>query len=257
MFAWDPRAQGLGWNPFLFFFFFFHFWPPLGIWNSCARDEIPEPSYSLDLSHSCSNARSPTHRARPEMKPLFQSSQDTADPIVPQWKLQTLFLGPGAPETRLQLQIFPGFPSRQEQEASPPPPRPENVTKMLPRDHSGKQSPPESSLRVRCAEAGLGAAGHPGLLQNSPKAAQPPWESLIPSMNRPGRAAPARPEAQVPAPSCHPGALCSQWFPGKPANTMQMGCIFRKASSPLSPTFSSILSDVGTLHTQPSIQAGS
>ena len=41
-------------------------------------------SCSCDLSHSCSNTGSLTHCARPRIEPVFQSSQDTASPIVPQ-----------------------------------------------------------------------------------------------------------------------------------------------------------------------------
>ena len=48
--------------------------PPCGIWSSQARDP----------SHSCSNARSLTHRAPWGIEPVSQSSQDTTDPFVPQ-----------------------------------------------------------------------------------------------------------------------------------------------------------------------------
>lgn len=58
----------------------------------------------------------------------------------------------------------------------------------------------------------------------------------------------ARPEGPCPlSPPPRPTALChagersSQWFPGKPANTVQMGCIFRKASSPLPGSLPSFL----------------
>ena len=40
-------------------------------------------SHSFDLSHSCSNAGSLTHCARPGIKPEFQPSQDTTDLMVP------------------------------------------------------------------------------------------------------------------------------------------------------------------------------
>ena len=46
-----------------------------------------DPSHSCDLSHSCSDARSLTHCAGPEIKLVSQCSQDTANPIVPQWEL--------------------------------------------------------------------------------------------------------------------------------------------------------------------------
>ena len=45
------------------------------------------PSHSYDPSHSCSNAGSPTHCARPVIEPATQSSQDAANPVVPQQEL--------------------------------------------------------------------------------------------------------------------------------------------------------------------------
>ena len=41
----------------------------------------------LGTKHSCGNARSLTHCAGPGIKPKSQSSQDTADPVTPQWEL--------------------------------------------------------------------------------------------------------------------------------------------------------------------------
>lgn len=79
-----------------------------------------------------------------------------------------------------------------------------------------------------------------GLVDGWWRAAEPPWESPIPR-RRHEEAGQGGPRTSMRA-----EASSSQWFPGKPANTVQMGCIFRKASSPL-PPFSSILSDVCTL----------
>lgn len=74
----------------------------------------------------------------------------------------------------------------------------------------------------------------------------PPLAEPGPQHEETRQEGPCPPRRPGPRTLCHPGALCSQWFPGKPANTMHMGCIFRTASSLPSPTFSSILSDVCT-----------
>ena len=47
------------------------------------------PRQGSDPSRSC-KARSPTHCARLEVKPAFQHSQDTIDPIVLQWEFLTI-----------------------------------------------------------------------------------------------------------------------------------------------------------------------
>ena len=49
-------------------------------------------SHSLELSRSCSNARSSTHCARLGIKLESQHSQGAADPTAPQWELQKSFL---------------------------------------------------------------------------------------------------------------------------------------------------------------------
>ena len=45
-----------------------------------------------DLSHNCGNTRSSTHYAGLVIESVSQCSQDTADPIVPQWELQQCHL---------------------------------------------------------------------------------------------------------------------------------------------------------------------
>lgn len=73
-----------------------------------------------------------------------------------------------------------------------------------------------------------------GLVDSWWRAAEPPWESPIPRRHE--EAGQGGPRTSMRA-----GARSSQWFPGKPANTVQMGCIFRKASSPLPPSLPSFL----------------
>ena len=65
--------------------FLFLFWPPHGIWNSWARDQIQAEVATYATVGS--NARSLTHCARPGIKSSSQRSQDTADPIAPQQEL--------------------------------------------------------------------------------------------------------------------------------------------------------------------------
>ena len=48
------------------------------------------PGWGSGLSCSCSNTRSLTHCAGPVIEPVSQCSQDAANPIAPQWELQTL-----------------------------------------------------------------------------------------------------------------------------------------------------------------------
>ena len=48
-----------------------------------------DPSYSCNLSCSCSKARSSIHSARPGVEHTFQCTQDDADPIAPQRKRLT------------------------------------------------------------------------------------------------------------------------------------------------------------------------
>ena len=48
-------------------------------------------SRSCYLIHSCNNARSLTHCARPEIKPVSQGSQDATNPIVLQQKIQGVY----------------------------------------------------------------------------------------------------------------------------------------------------------------------
>ena len=101
----------------------------------------------------------------------------------------------GSPETRLQLQTSPGLPSILSEAGSI---GPQNAIKMVPL--IAWWSPPQSSLGLRCAEAGLGTAGHQACWKVNPALCCHPWQSLVPSMKRPGRKAPARLGAQVPAP---------------------------------------------------------
>ena len=51
-----------------------------------------DSSHSLDLSHNCGNARSPTHWARQGMELESQCSQDATDPAEPQREFLLLFL---------------------------------------------------------------------------------------------------------------------------------------------------------------------
>ena len=46
-----------------------------------------DPSHRCDLSCSCSNVASLTHRVGEGIKPVSQRSQDAVDPIVPQQEL--------------------------------------------------------------------------------------------------------------------------------------------------------------------------
>ena len=46
-----------------------------------------DPSRSCYLSHSCGNAGSLTYCARLGIEPEYQCSQDTTNPVVPQWEL--------------------------------------------------------------------------------------------------------------------------------------------------------------------------
>ena len=60
-------------------------------WHMEFLDQGSDPSHSCDLSHSCSNAGSLTHCARPGLEPASQRSQDAANPIVPQPELLNSF----------------------------------------------------------------------------------------------------------------------------------------------------------------------
>ena len=94
------QGQGLNWylllhcntagisSSFPLFSFFFSFLASL----QCMEflDQLSGPSHSCDLSHSCGNARTLTHCARPGIEPASQCSQDTADSIAPHWELLML-----------------------------------------------------------------------------------------------------------------------------------------------------------------------
>ena len=49
-------------------------------------------SCSCDLHYSCDNAGSFTHCTRPSIEPVSWSCRDKADPIAPQWDLQSFLL---------------------------------------------------------------------------------------------------------------------------------------------------------------------
>ena len=81
------RLVGFFSRAFFFFFFFFLAAP--------THMEFPgqgsDPSHSLNLSLSCGTAGSLTHCAGPGIEPVSQHSQDTANPVVPQWELLELY----------------------------------------------------------------------------------------------------------------------------------------------------------------------
>ena len=73
---------------YIFTFFFFLAAPP--------HMEVPgqgsDPIHSCKLSHSCGNAGFLTHCAGLGIEPMSQRSQDTANPIAPQWELLHLYI---------------------------------------------------------------------------------------------------------------------------------------------------------------------
>ena len=50
-----------------------------------APSQSSDLSHHFNLSHSCGNARSLTHCARPGIKPMSQGSQEAANPVAAQW----------------------------------------------------------------------------------------------------------------------------------------------------------------------------
>ena len=71
------------------FYFIYLFFPFLAtLWPMEFPGWGSDSSCSCNLSLSCSNARSLTHCARQGMEPLFQFSQDPANPIAPQEDLK-------------------------------------------------------------------------------------------------------------------------------------------------------------------------
>ena len=72
--------------------FFFSFLAAL--WHMEFPGHGSDPSCSVDLIFSCSNARPLTHCPGPRIEPASQNSQDTANPIaphVPQWVFLVFF----------------------------------------------------------------------------------------------------------------------------------------------------------------------
>ena len=80
---------------------------------------------SCNLSHSCGNARSLTHCAGPGIKPVSQCSQETIDPIMPQWELLKQFLiwfahtSMRNKPTKIQNMEFPLWRSRNKSDQEP------------------------------------------------------------------------------------------------------------------------------------------
>ena len=86
--SWDRGLlrENDGNGTILFFFFFLLLAIP---WHMEFPGQGSDPSHSCNLSCSCSNATSLTHRTRPGIEPVSQHSQDAAaDPAVPQQELR-------------------------------------------------------------------------------------------------------------------------------------------------------------------------
>ena len=64
--------------------FFLLFWPPLGIWSSWARDQIPD-IIVICAAAAAGNVGSLTHCARRGMEPATKHSH-AADPVAAQWE---------------------------------------------------------------------------------------------------------------------------------------------------------------------------
>ena len=60
---------------------------PADPWHMKFLGQGSDPSHSDNLSCSCCNTGSLTPCARLGIEPAFQHSQDTADPVVPQWEI--------------------------------------------------------------------------------------------------------------------------------------------------------------------------
>ena len=87
-------------------FFFFLFWSFLAALRHMEfLGQGTDPSCSCNLSCSCGDPGSLTHRARLGIKPAFQCSQDSADPVVPQWELLNFNTSVHHPLNQILMQI--------------------------------------------------------------------------------------------------------------------------------------------------------
>jgi len=80
---------------FLSLFLFFSLFFPVA---HGAPGQASDPNLGHEPSHSCSNTRSLTHCAGPDIEHASQHSQDTTNPIMPQQELPFCFYSPDGPE---------------------------------------------------------------------------------------------------------------------------------------------------------------
>ena len=83
--TWSGKFGHKNWvkiNRFYSFLFFFPFFGCHGHMGFQGQESDPSPG--CDLCHSCGNAGSLTHCARPGIEPASQRSQDITNPSAPQ-----------------------------------------------------------------------------------------------------------------------------------------------------------------------------